>query len=341
MVRLGAWMGCLGIMAGAGCATTSGARGDPPVAPEAAQDSPPPAALPPTARPPATRAVAPRLARPALPVKKVGPARRGANPLDGALRRFVAVKMSQPHRNAAIMPGEVEQAWHRVLEAVERGAASNPEEGREAEELGVYIRARVALEAEYEQDQRRYRFIPEDLVARWREGVGLVDQRVRLLRDDAGGFALEERLPEDAPLVLRFPVRLVNVSSFYGHRRDPIMRHRSRFHAGIDLAGLEGSLVASAGRGVVAFADWQGANGNHVVIVHPFGYRTHYSHLLRIFVSPGDEVDTGTPLGVMGDTGRSTGSHLHFGVSRQGNFVDPLDVLEVPVTRDGPVPPQS
>lgn len=251
--------------------------------------------------------------------------------LDAALRRFMAVRMVHPRKRPAQMPLETEQLWHEFLGHVERAAARATGEGAEQAELSLFIRARVCMEAELQQDRRRYRTVPEDLVQRWRDALAMVDERVQMLREDSSGFALGEDQPAKGPLVLRFPVRLVHVTSHFGHRRDPVQRHRSRFHSGVDLGGAEGMLVSAAGPGVVAYADWQGANGNHVIVVHTWGYRTYYSHLSKVFVQQGMVVQEGTPLGMVGDTGRSTGPHLHFAVSRQGTFLDPLQLLNIPL----------
>ncbi|MEW5847219.1 MAG: M23 family metallopeptidase [Myxococcota bacterium] len=334
----------------AGCATAGSSRSSASPTEPVAQTTPAPAPAPAAAKPTTSKqqktAAAPttskKSARPVLPVKKVVPP-TVATELDQQLRRFAASRgMVRTRKRAEIMPAEVERGWYLILDQVERACMGEPEEGTEAVELSTFIRTRVTLEAEFEQDERRYKSVPPDLKARWREALGLVDERVRMLRENAdGGFALAQRVESDEPVTLVLPVQMVNITSYYGHRRDPIMRHKTRFHAGVDLAGAEGSLVTASGPGIVAYSDWHGGSGNHIVVLHAHGYRTHYSHLSKILVEPGTRVEAGTPLGLMGDTGRSTGPHLHFAVSRNGQFMDPLDALEVPLTADGPAVPRS
>ncbi len=327
----------------AGCATTGARRSEPaPVEPVSAP-APEPAV---TASPPLVankkRTTA---ARPALPVKKVGPARQRKDPqvlpLENSLRKFQAVRMTFPKRRQAEMPLDVEKRWRWILDEVDTAVADEGQDGRESEELSVLMRAHLTVETEFQLDQRRYKEVDAELKTQVKETSRGLDQRVRLLRSLGTGFALHERIPHTGNLTLKYPVQLVNITSYFGRRRDPINRRQSRFHAGVDLGGPNGALIMSAGPGVVAHADWQGGGGNHIIVVHPNGYRTHYSHLSRILVEQGTLVNAGTPLGLMGETGRATGPHLHFSVSRHGSFLDPLEVLDVPLGPDGPAVPRS
>jgi murein DD-endopeptidase MepM/ murein hydrolase activator NlpD len=259
-------------------------------------------------------------------------------PLETALQHFVAIRSAQPRRKAVSMPAHVQQRWHALLSDTEEAALDEASKDTEDQQLRLFIRTRVTLEAEFEMDERRYKNLPAQLKARLKETLALLAERVRFLRQLTHGFVLQEQLAETRTLYLRFPVNMVNVTSYFGQRRDPIQNKQTRFHGGVDLGGMEGMLISSSGPGVVAYADWQGGSGMHVIVVHPNGYRTHYSHLSRIFVEPGQTVDEASPLGLMGSTGRSTGPHLHFAVSRHGAFFDPLEVLEVPLDKNHPAP---
>jgi murein DD-endopeptidase MepM/ murein hydrolase activator NlpD len=145
------------------------------------------------------------------------------------------------------------------------------------------------------------------------------------------------------PMVL--PVaRVVRLSSRFGVRTDPLgMGHR--MHSGIDIPGPLGTSVMATGAGVVSFVGWAGGYGNLVVIDHGNGLRTRYGHLLRPLVSHGDRVGMGTVIGLMGSTGRSTGSHLHYEIRIDGAAVNPLAsnyvtqgyVSEIPETPARPV----
>ncbi|WP_425229437.1 M23 family metallopeptidase [Sphingomonas sp.] len=122
------------------------------------------------------------------------------------------------------------------------------------------------------------------------------------------------------------PVALDRLSSGFGTRIDPINRSTRR-HLGIDLPGAIGTPVHAAADGVVAVAGRAGGYGNLVEIEHAGGVETRYAHLLAIDVVPGMTVRQGDIVGLMGSTGRSTGSHLHFEVRIDGRAADPVAQL--------------
>lgn len=95
------------------------------------------------------------------------------------------------------------------------------------------------------------------------------------------------------------------------------------YHAGIDIAGVSDRTIKAADHGVVKSAGTSGAYGNRVVIDHNNGYETVYAHLSSIGVSKGDKLQKGEKLGDMGTTGRSTGVHLHFEISKNGSLKNP------------------
>lgn len=96
-------------------------------------------------------------------------------------------------------------------------------------------------------------------------------------------------------------------------------------HTGIDFAGPMNTPILSAGSGVIEEARYKGQNGNYVRIRHANGYQTAYSHLNRIAASAreGTRVTQGQVIGYLGNTGLSTGPHLHFEVLIGNRFVDP------------------
>lgn len=108
-----------------------------------------------------------------------------------------------------------------------------------------------------------------------------------------------------------------SLSSRYGSRW-------GRRHTGIDIAGSYNSSIKAADGGVVTYAGWMSGYGNYVVINHENGYQTGYGHCASLTVKVGDRVAKGDEVAKMGNTGRSTGTHLHFEVKKNGSFVDPL-----------------
>ncbi|WP_339269116.1 peptidoglycan DD-metalloendopeptidase family protein [Paenibacillus sp. FSL W8-0187] len=115
-----------------------------------------------------------------------------------------------------------------------------------------------------------------------------------------------------------WPVSSARITSPYGHRW-------GRSHEGVDMVG--GSTIMAAASGTVVFAGQQSGYGNVVIVDHGNGYRTLYGHMSRISVSSGQSVGQGTKLGVMGNTGRSTGTHLHFEVQKNGVAQNPMNYL--------------
>lgn len=116
-------------------------------------------------------------------------------------------------------------------------------------------------------------------------------------------------------------------TSGFGMRADPFTG-LPRFHNGIDLANRVGTPIRAAASGRVVHIESQIGNyGRFVIVRHPDGFQTLYAHLNDFTVRTGEYVERGEVLGTMGNTGRSTGPHLHFSVIHNGTFVDPLRYL--------------
>ena len=156
-------------------------------------------------------------------------------------------------------------------------------------------------------------------------GLGLAEVLMpRLL----GGTGVEPANPsgvEANSQPLPDSARSEYVTSAFGLRQDPIAGD-SRFHAGVDFRAAYGREIGAAGPGRVVFAGEQGGYGLTVVIEHSGGVRTRYAHLSSIQVSEGEAVGAQDPIGRAGDTGRATGSHLHFELIRDGERIDPSTV---------------
>jgi len=141
---------------------------------------------------------------------------------------------------------------------------------------------------------------------------------------------LAEAVPEvvergPALLASRGGVRLEwpccgGVESYFGMRW-------GRMHEGIDIGAPYGCEVGAAAGGTVVFAGWDGGYGRAVEIAHGGGFSTKYAHLSAIYVSPGERVERGEIIGLVGSTGYSTGPHLHFEVRVNGQPRNPLNYL--------------
>ena len=119
-----------------------------------------------------------------------------------------------------------------------------------------------------------------------------------------------------------------NFTSGFGVRSDPF-RGRAAMHGGIDLAGPMGTPVYATADGIVLRSEWNnGGYGNLVELDHGQGIQTRYGHLSRLIAQPGQRVHRGDLIGLMGSTGRSTGSHLHYEVRIDGRAVNPIPFLQ-------------
>ena len=148
------------------------------------------------------------------------------------------------------------------------------------------------------------------------------------------------------------PVQHLAFTSNFGIRTDPF-RGTAAMHAGVDIPGPVGTPVYATADGMVDRAERSGGYGNLVEIDHGKGIATRYGHLSKILVAANQHVKRGELIALMGSTGRSTGSHLHYEVRLDGHAVNPVPFLTtadyllaaqdravhaIPVSSDGPAP---
>jgi murein DD-endopeptidase MepM/ murein hydrolase activator NlpD len=175
-----------------------------------------------------------------------------------------------------------------------------------------------------------------------RGALGIADLLIRKLSDPSPAATPDSR-PSNVPTApsspgpdvgkrddgevpdFRMPVH-AHLSSAFGIRKDPFT-HEMRYHRGVDLAAPPGMEVRAACAGRVVSAGFEKGYGNTVVVQHPGGFETRYAHLGTLEVKKGDTLQPKQVLGTVGSTGRSTGPHLHFEVSRHGIKLDPTALL--------------
>lgn len=116
------------------------------------------------------------------------------------------------------------------------------------------------------------------------------------------------------------------ISSPFGWRIHPTLGV-NKFHNGVDMAAPKGTDILAAFSGEVVAATYNSTMGNYVMMNHGNGFYTIYMHASKLCVSPGDIIIEGEKIAEVGSTGRSTGPHLHFGVRKNGEYVDPMDYL--------------
>lgn len=115
---------------------------------------------------------------------------------------------------------------------------------------------------------------------------------------------------------------LKRVASGYGMRIDPVY-HVRKFHQGMDFTAPTGTEVFATGNAKVDFAGWKQGYGNTVILDHGYGYKTLYAHLYKILVRKGQKVRRSDIIALVGNTGKSTGPHLHYEVRLNNKPVDP------------------
>ena len=128
-----------------------------------------------------------------------------------------------------------------------------------------------------------------------------------------------ENIPAIQPVLNK---DLTRVASGYGMRIDPVY-HVRKFHQGMDFTAPTGTEVFATGNARVVFAGWRQGYGNTVILDHGFGYQTLYAHLYKSLVRKGQRVRRYDVIALVGNTGKSTGPHLHYEVRLNDRPVDP------------------
>ncbi|SHF11319.1 Peptidase family M23 [Thermoanaerobacter uzonensis DSM 18761] len=155
------------------------------------------------------------------------------------------------------------------------------------------------------------------------ELISQIDQKTQSLQDLISKVAA--RLDYLNSIPSAYPV-YGTITSPFGMRKSPF-GYGSEFHPGIDISVPVGTPVKAAGKGVVTYAGWLTGYGNAVIIDHGYGIESVYGHNSEILVKVGQSVKRGDIIAKSGNTGRSTGPHVHFEVRVNGNPIDPMKYL--------------
>ena len=168
--------------------------------------------------------------------------------------------------------------------------------------------------AEYEEDLK----FQDNLIKQWESEI-LNEKKEILLANGIKVSYSGEKLTWPCPSYTR-------ISSEFGWRIHPTLGV-NKFHNGVDMAAPKGTNILAAYSGEVVDATYNSSMGNYVLLNHGNGFYTIYMHASKLCVSPGDIVVEGEKIAEVGSTGRSTGPHLHFGVRKDGEYVNPMDYL--------------
>ncbi|NJN61201.1 MAG: peptidoglycan DD-metalloendopeptidase family protein [Coleofasciculaceae cyanobacterium RL_1_1] len=141
--------------------------------------------------------------------------------------------------------------------------------------------------------------------------------------------ALEATLAYEAAIPNRKPMGdSSEMTSTFGKRSNPFGFGGREFHNGLDFVDEYGAPIIATAPGTVVEAGYNGGYGNQIAIQHEYGYQTLYAHLSEIRVEVGDSIKRGDVIGALGNTGRSTGPHLHYEVRLDGQPINPQNFLE-------------
>lgn len=151
--------------------------------------------------------------------------------------------------------------------------------------------------------------------------ISLQENSLLQVRDK---LATQEKYLRSVPSIK--PVGIGAISSLFGRRRDPFTGQWEP-HLGVDFCAPTGTPIYSTADGKIVNTSRQPGFGKALVIDHGNGYRTLYAHMHKFYVKKGQTVKRGDPIGEIGNTGRSTGPHLHYEVIKDNNHQDPLDFM--------------
>jgi murein DD-endopeptidase MepM/ murein hydrolase activator NlpD len=162
--------------------------------------------------------------------------------------------------------------------------------------------------------------------------AGPFEARLHALQPRIAAVFKLRSLSEQLPIAR--PMTAIDFTSNYGYRVDPFTRGPA-MHTGVDFRAETGTPIVATGPGKVVTADYSGGYGNMVEIEHANGLSTRYAHMSAISVSAGQIVTTGTPVGRVGSTGRSTGPHLHYETRINDEPLDPTRFLRAGMKLSG------
>lgn len=202
-------------------------------------------------------------------------------------------------------------------------AAGQPQVG--GEYIAVYENDPQGLIQETRDDFQEIHSIMDEMI----DSISSTITEARKVNTQRANLQAQQAQEAKARLArtVMWPTGSKVITSSFGYRTDPF-KGVSAYHSGIDIAGSIGDPVYAALGGEVIAAERLGARGKYIAVRHDNGLETLYMHLDQMLVSPGDQIVKGQQIGKLGNTGRSTGPHLHFQVVKQNQPVNPLNYVK-------------
>ncbi len=155
--------------------------------------------------------------------------------------------------------------------------------------------------------------------------LGKVEKREIFYNKKEALLLKQSVLNETLPTL--YPVEVPYTSSSFGWRRDPFLGVRA-FHSGLDFSAAHGEKIMATGAGIVTMVTKEKNYGNVLRIKHGDGLETRYAHCSKILVKKGDIIEKNQVIALVGNTGRSTGPHLHYEIRLNGRALDPRQYLK-------------
>ena len=217
------------------------------------------------------------------------------------------------------------ESYLEEVENLDRMVRDITGKGGYAEEVVVYT-ADLSSDIELEEDPNEIYYYISDQEEELDDIDALLDDLLAEAPEMSEILSRDKQNMEDHIYLMdhtpNFWPTYGKITSLFGERR------WGHIHKGLDIANNVGTNIYASASGVVIYTGWHGSYGKKIIIYHGFGYTTVYAHLSRIDVNVGDEVTKDDIIGAMGDTGNSTGSHLHFEILVDGIPQNPQDYLQ-------------
>ena len=216
---------------------------------------------------------------------------------------------------------QVLEEEEEVLEVAKEAAQ------KEQDDLNTLIAEKEAQIKAYEADIANQEKAIQEYDAEIAAQNQLIKEVEAAIAADKAALAEAQRLHYNGGKFAWPAPKYTRISDPFGWRMHPTL-HVQKFHNGVDLAAPGGSPILAAYDGKVVAAGYSSSMGNYIMIDHGDNLMTVYMHASALYVSKGATVTRGQKIAAVGSTGRSTGNHLHFGVRKNGEYVDPMPYIK-------------